>query len=124
MLEAKRPHSRGNVHLVCHSKDRFEAKPLFSSGVLIKCLGAFTSATDCQHIRQGEAVFVEVDDKLCLRDSKTNGGYIIMSRVSGVVCILEELIKESERVVVELVGDPESDNEKDGSLPEESPTSW
>jgi hypothetical protein len=103
------------VHLVCHSKDRFETKPLFSSRVLIKFLGAFSSATDCQHVRQGEAVLVKVDNELCLGDGKSNGGYITTSKVAGVIRILEELIEEPKRVVVELVGDPKSDNEKDAS---------
>jgi hypothetical protein len=110
--------------LVCHSKDRFETKPLFSSGVLIKCLGAFTSATDCQHVRQGEAVFVEVDNELCLGDGKTNGGCITTSKVAGIIRILEELIEEPKRVVIELVGDPKSDNEKGASQPKDLPTFW
>ena len=110
--------------MICHSKDGFETKPLFSSGVLIKCLRAFTSATDCQHVRQGKAIFIEVDNELCFGDGKTNSWWIVTSKVSGVVRILEELIEKPKGIVIELVGDPKSDDEKNASQPKELPTSW
>lgn len=46
------------------------------------------------------------------------------SKVAGIIRILEELIEEPKRVVIELVGDPKSENEKDASQDEDLPTSW
>lgn len=73
MLEAEGPHSGGDVHLVCDSKYGFEAEALFTCGILVKGLGTFASAANCYNVRQGEAVFVKVDNELCLGDGKTDG---------------------------------------------------
>ncbi len=76
-------------------------------------LGALACATDCDHIRQGEAIFIEVDNELCLGNGEIDSRCIFTLKVVGVVCILNEFIEEPEMVVVELIGDPASVNKNE-----------
>ena len=90
------------MHSIGNAKDGFEPKAFLACGFLIECFGALTGAADGQNVRQGKAIFVEVNYELGWGHCEVDRRHIGHREILGIVGVLQEFEEESEGVVVKL----------------------
>src|SRR5690348_6245873 len=105
MTKMKGPQPGLNVDSRCDTKNSFEAKAFLPCGVVVICLRTLTSRAESKDIGQSEAVLVQINDKFLLADMERHAwldGFTSGFGIRGIICVLNQFKKESERVIVEL----------------------